>query len=233
MSGPTKPSTNLSYYNSLPGMMKAVLDNFLMGLDDMLPAAVVSFDRDANLAQVQPLIMMIKTDGTIQSRAPVASVPVAQLGGGGFMLNFNLSPGDLGFIKSNDRDISIFMQSFKESVPNTYRKHKFSDAVFIPCPMHGMTINDEDQSHVVLSTTDGTQRVSIWQNRVKITSDTRIVIDAPITEFSGSAQFSGNITTTGDVIAKYQVTGEEVSLLHHTHNGVMPGGGDTGEPNGT
>jgi hypothetical protein len=168
MAGET-PVANLSNFSSLAGMMREILANF---------------DRATNRANVKPLIRLIKTNGTVQSRAAVANIPVLQMGGGNFMLNFNLNPGDLGFIKASDRDMSLFLQSFNESPPNTYRKHSFEDSIFIPAPMHNMTINAEDESHVVLSTLDGTQRVAIWANQVKITSDTKVVIDAPLTEFT-------------------------------------------------
>lgn len=45
-------------------------------------------------------------------------------------------------------------------------------------------------------------------------------IDAP-----GGVTINGDVVVTGDVIA------DGVSLVRHTHHGVTPGGGDTGEPN--
>lgn len=179
MTQPNVPGANLANYNSMSGMMREVLASFLQNVDDMIPGKIISYDRAANLAKVQPLIMLVKTDGTVQARAEIASIPVLQLGGGNFMMNFNLNPGDLGFIKANDRDISLFMQSFTQSPPNTYRKHNFSDSIFIPAPMQNMTINSEDESNMVISTLDGTQRIAIWPDRVKVTSNDKIVLDAP------------------------------------------------------
>lgn len=242
------PGANKANFGTMAGMFREILSSFLQDLDDMIPAKVVSYDRAKNLAKVQPLIMLIKTNGEIQPRAQVASVPVLQIGGGNFMLNFNLSPGDLGFIKANDRDISLFLQSFTQSPPNTYRKHSFEDAVFIPAPMHNMKINSEDASNVVLSTLDGKQRISIWGDRVKMTSSSdistsaitifpdHIVIDTPLTTFTGAilsdgsrgtgdATFDGTLRATVDVIA----TNNNISLVHHRHSGVTTGGGNTGQ----
>lgn len=42
----------------------------------------------------------------------------------------------------------------------------------------------------------------------------------------GDMTVDGTITVTGDVIAS------GISLVTHTHGGVVPGGGSTGEPNG-
>lgn len=228
------PSVNPANEGSMVGMLREVLGKFLMQQDDMIPAKIVAFDRTTNLATVQPMIMMVSSDGQNISRAQVASVPVFQIGGGGFVLNFNLNPGDLGFLKANDRDISLFMQSFLETAPNTYRMHSFEDALFFPAILNNFTINDEDAEHVVLQTLDGSQRVAIWPDRVKITSD-HIIMDAPLTTFTGAivadgsratsnAEFNGTIHTTGDVIA------DTISLQTHVHSGVQSGASNTGEP---
>lgn len=48
----------------------------------------------------------------------------------------------------------------------------------------------------------------------------------PMIELAGGTmKINGTLELTGDVIA------QGVSLVHHTHGGVMPGGGNTGEPN--
>ena len=46
-----------------------------------------------------------------------------------------------------------------------------------------------------------------------------IVLDGPV-QGTETADFEGD------------VTGEGISLAHHTHGGVQTGGGNTGEPNG-
>lgn len=90
------------------------------------------------------------------------------------------------------------------------------------------------------SSVDGTQRVAIWPDRVKITSNNLIVIDAPLTEITGqiitgtnvsygqTATFNGNINTLLDVTAEGGA-GTPVSLHNHIH--VNSGGpGDGGVP---
>lgn len=247
MTQSSPPVNKLSNYGSLAGMMRSVLNNFLQGVDDMLPASVISFDRSTNRVRVQPLIMLALVGGKVQARAQIASIPVLQLGGGNVMLNFNINPGDIGFIKASDRDMTLFLQSFTQSGPNTYRKHSFEDAIFIPAPMHGMHINSEDASHGVLSTTDGKQCISLWPDRIKMTSTDgthtsaitifpdHIVIDTPLTTFTGDiasdgtsatgdAAFNGTLRAKIDVIA----VDDNISLVHHKHSGVTTGGSNTG-----
>src|ERR1700761_9047699 len=104
------PSTNPANLGSMVGMFREVLSKFLQNVDDMLPAVVISYDPDAKTVIAQPLIMLALTDGTTQSRAPVGPIKVFQIGSGNAVLDFRLGPGNIGFIKANDRDISIFNQ---------------------------------------------------------------------------------------------------------------------------
>lgn len=216
-------------------MMAFVLKKFLQSVDDMLPGIVIAYDRASNRATVQPLIAMVTTDNIQKNRDQVASIPVFQYGGGNCMLSFNINPGDLGWIKASDRDISLFLTSYKNSSPNTQRLHNFSDSLFFPDIMRNYTINAEDDGNAVLQTTDGTVRVALWPNKLKMTAP-EILADTPTFTITGilnvqnvngvstASTINGSIHTTGDVIAN------TVSLEHHVHSGVMPGGGNTGQP---
>lgn len=204
------PSVNPANNGSMVGMMQEVLSKFLQNTDDMLPATVIAYDRQSNMATVRPLIEMVTTEGERVARAQVASIPVFQIGGGNYILSFPINPGDLGWIKANDRDISLFVQgNYEQSAPNTARKHSFSDAVFFPHVMKGYTIDGEDAGNAVLQTLDGSIRIALWPDKVKIT---------------GNLLVDGNINATGDIIAG------TISLQNHVHSGVQPGAGNTGAP---
>lgn len=253
------PSRNQAKDDTLAGLFDLFKAKFLQNTDDMLPAKVIAYDRATNRAQVQPLIVMVNTNNERISRAQIASVPVLQMGGGGFVISFPIIPGDLGWIKSNDRDISFFKKNYAESAPNTQRKHNFSDALFIPdsC-MRNVTVSGDDAANLVIQNLDGTVCISIAEDKIKITAPaielistdtismtagTSITIDTPITTITGAitggtnpsyahtAQFNGDITTTGQIQATGNVTGSGTSLHTHTHGGVQTGGGNTGAPN--
>lgn len=224
------PSRDPADDNTLLGMLRVAMNKQLMSTDDMLPARVIAFDREKNRAQVLPLIEMISTAGERVSRAQIASVPVMQIGGGGFILNFNLKPGNLGWIKANDRDISLFLQSYAQTAPNTKRLHCFEDAVFIPDVMTGYTINEEDAENAVLQTLDGSCRVAIWADRVKITAPL-VVLDTPTTEITGDVTIAGDVDLAGTLTTPEDVVAAGISLNSHTHGGVEPGAGNTGGPN--
>lgn len=173
------PSGDPADDDSLAGTLRAAFRKFMQQTDDMLPAVVTAYDRAKNRAQVTPCIAVLTTDGRAIPRAQIASVPVMQFGGGGVVLNFNLKPGDLGWIKASDRDISAFLQSFRQSPPNTLRLHSFQDAVFIPDVMRGWTIAGEDAEAAVLQTLDGSAKVAVAPGRVAMTVGGKSVTVTP------------------------------------------------------
>lgn len=179
--------------DTLVGTLQFCLNKFLQGVEGMLPAQVVAYDRinSPNFVKVQPLIMILNTDGSVESRPQPAKIPVFSYGGGGFFISFNLRPDDFGWIKSNDRDISLFLQSYAESKPNTLRKMSFSDAVFIPDIMRGYTISPEDLNSMIISSIDGTVKITLATGIIQIT--------APIMVINGNVQVNGNIAATGTI----------------------------------
>lgn len=216
------PSVDPANTGELMGVLQHVLGKTIQNLDGMLPAQVVSFDRAKNRVSVKPLIMVLGTDGSTLSRAQINGLPVYQLGGGGFVLSFNLSPGDLGWIKASDRDISLFLQAYKEAAPNTLRKHSFSDAVFYPDVMTGYTIAGEDAGNAVLQNKAGTVKISLSQTSINMVAPGGITINGVTIDAGGA------IATPGDVVAGGQ------SLQNHTHPYTWsdgPGSGNTGAPN--
>lgn len=166
------PSRNPTIDKKLRTVLRFVFKKLIQGgLDDMLPAIVIAYDRASNMATVQPLIQIVTTLNQVKSRDQIARVPVLQLGGGGFVLNFPIAPGNLGFIKANDRDISIFTQLWRMVQPNSGRMHSFSDGIFIPAVMTGFTIDGADSASVVLQKVDGSVRLAIGSDNVYISDD--------------------------------------------------------------
>lgn len=163
------PSIDPADLGSLTGMIRAILRKNGMQQEDMLPAIVIAYDRASNRATVKPIVQMVDTNGNSIGRAGVASVPVYQFGAGGFMMSFPVKPGDLGWIKANDRDISLCMQSYSETKPNTQRLHSFQDSMFFPDVLTGFTINGEDTDNAVLQNLSGTVRLALASDKIKIT----------------------------------------------------------------
>ena len=232
------PARNLANDDTLTGAFKEVLRNFLKDTDDTLPAQIVSYDRATNLAVVKPLIALVDTNGVQHPRDPIANVPVFLFGGGGFFQSFNLPAGSLGWIKATDRDISLFLQAFAESAPNTRAFHDFNNAMFFPDVMTGYTIDAEDSEAMVIQNLTGTVKVSLNDTRVKVTSgastltieSAQTTLDSAQVTIEGNLQVNGTVGATGDVSSDADVLAGSISLSNHTHSGVQPGSGDTGGP---
>jgi hypothetical protein len=183
----------------------------------MLPATVIAYDRAKNVASVQPQIYTVSTDGTVIKKAAVAAIPVLCLGGGGFLINFPLVAGSRGWIKANDRDISLYMQSGKMAAPNTQLLHDFSNAMFIPDVVNGYTLASEDDNNMVIQNFAGTVKIALWLDQIKITAPT-LLVNCP------QSTFDGSVTITG------QCTISNIAFTEHKHTGVQAGSEDTGAP---
>lgn len=222
------PSINPADEDTLVGTFQQVFRKFIQGqLDDCLPARVIAYDRDTNRATVQPQIMVGTTDGRSVNRAQIASVTVAAWGGGGFVLSFPIKPGDLGWIKATDRDLSLYMQANmeREELPNTTRMHTFQDGFFLPDTMMRMVVIDPaDAERMVLQQLDGATRIALGEGTVDITAPTSVTIDSPTVTITGDLVVDGKADVAGEV------TGNGIELSTHPHSGVQPGGGNSGPP---
>ena len=216
------PSVDPANLDSLTGTLKHVFKKLLQSVGGMLPCKVINISSDNKTAQVQPLIAIVSTAGQQMSRAQIANVPILQIGGGGFIMRFPIKTGDLGWIIASDRDISLFLQSYSEQVPNTYRIKDFADSLFIPNVLTGYTIADEDSANAVLQSLDGTVKISFGNAQIKIAAPTVIVeatdatIDATTVEITSptvtvNASTGMNVTTptlavTGNITATGTIT---------------------------
>ncbi len=210
------PAIDPADNGTLLGTLRFFFNKMLQDVNGMLPARVIAYDRTINRVQVQPMIAVVTSDGSQVSRAQIASLPVLQLGGGGYMLNFNLVEGDLGWILANDRDISLFLQTYTETQPNTNRIKNFGDSLFIPnILVKEYNIDEEDAEHAVLQSTNGNVRIALWPDRVKITAPEGLEVEGPIAAnggitISGGGDtpllVTGNLRVVGDITASGSIT---------------------------
>lgn len=180
--------------DTLPAALAAVFGHHGLKTDKLIPAEIVGFDRVKNIATVQPMIMLVDVSDQSRMRNPISQVPVMSLGGGGFHISFPLKKGDLGWILAADRDLSLFLQSLTASIPNTGRKHSFSDSWFIPDVFRKYTINAADSAAMVIQSTDGTTRISISEGVINITAPTSVKVDTPKATFTHDVEIQGNLT---------------------------------------
>lgn len=211
-------STDPASDGSFGGVLKGVLDGYMKSVEGQLPAMVTAYDRVRNVATVRPIITIVTTVGKQIPRPPVVEVPVLALGGGGFVINFPVKVGDMGWIEASDRDISLFKQAMREAQPNTHRTHSFSDGRFIPDVFGAYTINEEDMDYaMVISSYDGATRIALSPGKVKIAAEEVEIVGA--TKITGSSiELVGPVTITGGL------TVDDIPFGTHKHSGVERGG---------
>lgn len=210
MSSP--PNLDKANDGDFAGVMTDVLQNFLRGVDDMIPAKVVSYDDATNRATIKPLVMLGTTDGQKISRAQLSNIPVFRFGGGGFFIRFPVKAGDFGWLKATDRDMSLIMQrGGLEDWPNTLRQHSFSDGMFFPDTLKSWAIDGANADALVIQSLDGSVCVSLHSGKVKI--------EATDIEVVGNMSVTGTMTNNGVNIGST-----------HVHSGVDAGPSNTGGP---
>lgn len=213
-----KSNADQANEGSLAGALKHALNNWLMGVDDMLPARVIRYDDQRNRAVIQPVVMIGGTDGSKLSRAQIANVPVFRFGGGGFFIRFPLKSGDLGWLKANDRDISLIMQSGGgEEWPHTKRRHSFSDAMFFPDTFKQWVIDGANADALVIQSLDGSVCLALHAGKFDLKSPAGdINVGGPLNIKAGTCTLdAGQITLKAGSVA--------VNSGSFTHNGKNVG----------
>lgn len=187
------PNTS-SEKSDLTSNIRLFFESFVKeSLDDMLPCKVVAHDRDTNRVDLQPLIMLKATDGTKMNRQIIKNIPVFRFGGGGFFISVPIKVGDFGWIKANDRDISLMIQSGGNAdIPNTKRLHSFNDGLFFPDTLKEWVIDGKNANALVISSMDGSTCIAVDNGRVEV--DTQdLIINATNTQINSSV-FECNAT---------------------------------------
>ncbi len=227
-----KPNSDMASDGSLAGQFAAAFRNLLMNIDDMLPATVVSYDDTSNRAVIKPLVMMVTTGGRKVARGVLANIPVFRFGGGGFFIRMPVKPGDFGWLKANDRDISlVFQRGGLEDEPNTARLHTFSDAMFFPDTLKGWAIDGKNTDALVVQSADGSVCLSLHGDKAVL--DTPLFeVNAPETIYTGNVTINGNHAVNGDSNASggtLKHNGKDIGSTHK-HSGIQRGNEDSGEP---
>ena len=196
-----KPANN----GSLAGVINFSFQESMKDIDTMVPAKVIAYNRTTNRAQIQCQTNTVSTNYQQTAGKQIASVPVLVLGGGGFMINFPLKPGDLGWLLATDRDISLFLQNYQAAAPGVYILRTFSSSVFIPDIMTNYTIADDDSNNLVIQSSDGLSKISIGSDEITISAPTVNIIGQEestinyINPTGGTLYVQGNIQAEGSI----------------------------------
>lgn len=196
----TTPNISPADTGSLAAAVHRYMQTYMReNVNDMVPAKIVSYDVASNRATIQPLIDMVDTDGKSIRRPPLGDIPVYRLGGGDYAMVINLQPGDFGWLKAVDMDISRTMASAsgERSSPPTDRTHSFSNGIFFPdcgfgvTPASGQGMTLQSKSGAQYSGLDGSGQPRMVGETPTIIGSNSLNITSPNTNLSGNATIGG------------------------------------------
>lgn len=126
-------------------------ENIFTDLNVCLPAQIDSFDYATGKAQIKiPLVKRFRNGETTNYPA-FSDVPVLWPSSKGFGIRWPLSNGDSGILLFSDRSMDKWIEDGEIGVPDSRRKHAFSDAIFIPGlnPFTEPVIQDNNQDFLI------------------------------------------------------------------------------------
>ncbi len=168
---------------------------------------------------VLPLVNQVDGKGNATPHVAMHNLPYLRIQGGSNAVIIDPQAGDIGIAIFASRDISKVKTTKAPANPGSWRRHDFSDGLYLGGVLNGAPI----------------QYFQFTAEGINIVSPTKITLSAPLIEIDGqlsqglganggSAEMLGPVTVTNDVTA----TG--TSTHTHVHGGVQSGSSNTGEP---
>lgn len=183
------PSSQDTSYGGFNQIIKTYLNQNLFTVDIVKIQAI-----NQNKVDVLPVIQQQTTDGKlieITNNDIIANVPVLMLQGGNCQISFNLSIGDYGFLICCKKDCSNFVNTLKNSLPNSFKEFNLNNGFFLPFQI--VNVN----SSILIKNTN---------SQIEITP-TAININAASINIFGNTNINGNTTTTKNNEATTYSTG--------------------------
>lgn len=238
--------------------MREALDGMRAGLWTALPGIIQSFSGGGAFpltCAVQPAIKVLvrQQDGTVESTAlpMLVDCPVQFPSGGNCSLTFPVAPGDECLVVFADRCIDAWWQSGGVQEQAEVRMHDLSDGfVLLGFRSKPRALSGVSATSAQLRSEDGSTYIEMnpTTKKVKIVAPGGFDVIAPLSTFSAGVTVTGLLTFVGgmvgsaasgaaavfngvlNVIGQILANGKRVDDTH-THNGVQPGSGSSGNVN--
>jgi len=158
----------------------------------------------------------------------VPDVPVVWPRSGGAQMTMPVRRGDTVLLVFTDRSIDRWLAQGGNVTPDDRRQHDLSDAVAVPglVPFADFGgVEPSENNDDVLVRYDGSQVRLKPNGAVEVETANTVEVSTGHVTINAPVQINGNVTVDGDVVAS------GVSLVSHTHGGVVEGDDDTEPPN--
>ena len=179
------------------------------------------------MVDVQPLVSQIDGSGGVIPHGVIFNVPYMRLQGGSNAVIIDPQAGDIGMCGFCSRDISSVKQNKAPSAPQSRRRFDYSDGLYFGGFLNGTPkqyIHFKDGGIKLFSPGD------IEMEAANIRLKAQGGVSSTSQTFQANTQTTAQFSGGGGISADGDMTANGVSLMHHVHKGVQPGGGNTGEP---
>lgn len=202
---------------------------YMKGIYTSIPAHIVSFDPETQLAQIEIGIKRVEIDGTDHVLPPIIDCPVLFSGGDEFVIEHQIDAGCEGWALFSQRCIDGWIQTGGNAINPITRFFDIQDACFIPgfrsnpkavkgFSNNGIKIRNKAGNHLVWLKNDGTIELNNSKGHIKI-------------EPNGTVIINGMVFNTDQTITSVnEATIGGIAFTPHVHGGVYSGSSNTGGP---
>lgn len=211
--------------NALMFLVENVIKN---RVNTAIPVIVTAVDSGgsgspAGRVTVRPLVNQRDAEGNILPPSELFEVPYSRIQGGVAAIIIDPIPGDIGLAVFAQQDSSNVRAGTEAPVTaGSFRYFDMADGFYI-----GGFLNQAPSVYMELT----------QDNTAVIHAPSKIRLESPLVEFTGRFRMTGEESTEASTMlggftnVGGTITSNGVILETHTHSGVEPGGGNTGQPN--
>lgn len=171
----TKPLYN-QFSNNLADYIESSLRAFAHKFQTCIPA-IVKEVKSRDTVVVSPAVLQTSSNGTPLEWADITTTMLTPFGGNMF-LSMPVAVGDTGWLVGADLDTYKFKQNKKPAQQTIFTRHQYQFGFFVPDIINGYTVEDTDDGAIVLSSIDGSTKISIKKNEISLVSGGDLKINA-------------------------------------------------------
>lgn len=189
-----------------------------------LPGKVISYDAMKCTAKVKPIGRFLTPEDELMDYPIITDVPVmfpfcAKVEAGIF---FPVTPGDFCLLVCSEAELDEWRTN---AISDATLRFDLTSAIMIPGLLKkgtGFTKEADNDNAVIISSKETKIKAEKEKVETYVKNTLVTTVKKGQVEIIGDVNIKGNVTCTGDVVARGK------SLVHHTHTGVH---GGTSAPN--
>lgn len=194
-----KPVYN-QFTNNLPNYIESTLRTFAHKFQTCIPA-IVKEVKSRDTVVVSPAVLQTASDGSPLSWADITTTILTPFCGGMF-LSMPVAVGDTGWLVGADLDTDQFKKTKKASQQTIFTRHQYQFGFFVPDAINGYAVSEDDNGALVISTLDGSTKITIKDKEINLVSGKDLKINAQ----------NVSITSNGS-----NVTIDGINWINHMH----------------